>query len=153
MTLDQISLIAEIIGTVVIILSLVFVGFQIREGSRQTRATAVQLAVQSEMGLATALAAHSDTREKIVTGAPLVSGEERRRGVILYNLVMLDSASRFKQFTSGYLESQLWDARVRMLAPFVQLPFFAVWRETLGAIGQPTDFLALVDRLSSEKRG
>lgn len=100
--------------------------------------------------MATAFADHAGTWDKVLTGAPLAPGEELRRGFVLYNINMLDSANRFQQFESGYLDAQLWQARLEILGPLVKLPIFEMWRDTPGGRNQPPDFLKLLDRLSSD---
>ncbi len=79
---------AEIIGTTAVVLSLIFVGVQIRDGNREARATTIQSTLNSEMELIAILTENASTWDKVITGAPLASGEEMRKGILLYNLLM-----------------------------------------------------------------
>ena len=73
--------IAEIVASVGVILSLIFVALALRESNLETRATNTQLALQSEMAVAMAALDHAEVWDKVLTGVPLAAGEETRRGL------------------------------------------------------------------------
>ena len=81
----------------------------------------------------------------MLKGLPLSEGEETRRGIILYNMLMTQFENRYRQFTSGYLESLPTSVEL-----FVALPFFDMWRGSLGASTREPGFLDLVDRLRAQ---
>ncbi len=93
---------------------------------------------------------HSETWNKVVTGAPLESGAETRKGINLYNFLMVDTENRYYQFHSGFLDAPSWEGRLSTLQPIVKLPIFKIWRESFGAKGHTTEFLELHDTLSEE---
>lgn len=146
--LSEFASIAEIVASIGVIISLVFVGFQLSEANRETRATNTQLALGAEMGFTRAFVDNAATWHKLVTGAALAPGEEMRRGIVLFNMLMLESANRFRQFNSGYLDPELWEARLRILPILVKYPIYEIWRKAPGAQGQPSDFLDFLDALS-----
>ena len=86
--LSDFASVAEIVAAVGVILSLLFVGFQIEDGNRETRAATLQATLNSEMFFQAEILRYAETWEKVVTGAPLSDGEETRKGVILYNMLM-----------------------------------------------------------------
>ena len=49
LSLIEIAALAEIIGTILIVISLVFVGFELKEGARQTKLSVFQTSVQLEL--------------------------------------------------------------------------------------------------------
>jgi hypothetical protein len=108
--------IVEVVSAVAVVVSLVYVSTQIRASIDVNKANAFQATIDSEMNLATIVVEHAATWEKVVTGAPLVEGEETRRAAALYNLVMLDAERRYRQFNAGYLEARGW-AGVRKSLP------------------------------------
>ena len=148
--LTEFALIAEIVAAVGVIFSLIFVGFQISDGSNETRAATIQAASDAESYMNVTLIAHSGTWDKVVIGAPLDSGEETRRGVLLFNLMMTENENRYRQYRSGYLDSQSWDSRLENLRSIVRLPVFNEWRASFGGRGHTAEFLSLVDKLYEE---
>lgn len=148
-TLSELASVAEILGLLAIVPSLIFVGVQLVRGNREARATTTQLAVQSEMDIATALLDNASIWEKVVTGAPLAAGEETRKAIILFNLLMLETASRYQQFKSGYLEPESWEGRARILPSLVEAPIYDVWRNSHGGMNLPASFLKLLESLKS----
>lgn len=113
-------------STVGVIVSLIFVGFQLSEANRETRATNTLLALSSEMDLTMAFVNNAAVWDKVVAGAPLAPGEEMRKGIVLFNLLMLESANRFRQLNAGYLDPELWEARKRILPILVKYPICEV---------------------------
>ncbi len=144
---------AEIIGTTAVVLSLIFVGVQIRDGNREARATTIQSTLNSEMELIAILTENASTWDKVITGAPLASGEEMRKGILLYNLLMTERENRYYQFKSGYLETETWEGSLSALRLIADLPMFEIWRATPGAMNHSTEFLELLDGPSGRVSG
>jgi hypothetical protein len=142
--------IAEIIAAIGVVFSLIFVGLQINEGNQETRAATIQATHDAEAFMVATLVNHSDTWDKVVTGAPLESGAEMRKGINLYNFLMVDTENRFHQFHSGFLDAPSWEGRLFTLQPIVKLPMFKIWRESFGAKGHSAEFLELLDNLAEE---
>jgi hypothetical protein len=147
MNTSKLADVAEIIAAVGVILSLLFVGFQIKDGNNETRAATLQSALNSEMDMISTIVWHTSTWDKVMTGAPLDSGEEMRKGIALYNLLMTERENRYYQFKSGYFDARIWEASVTSLRQMVILPIFGIWRNTPGALNHSADFLALLDSL------
>jgi len=145
--LQNIASMAEIIASIGVILSLVFVGFELNEGNRETRALTAQSALQTEMSMVAVLLDHSDTWQKVISGAPLAKGEETRKAINLYQLAMLESANRYLQYKSGYLDEKSWLNNERTLPGFKALPIHEKWRSSFGGQGQNSEFLEMLDSL------
>ncbi len=150
MNWEAIGAIGEILGAAGVILTLGYLAFQIRAGTKATKAAAFQAVLQSEMEFASILIENAGTWEKIVTDAPLSEGEETRVAIVLYNLFMLDSERRFHQYNSGYLEASAWEGRLRSLPLLVKFSIFERWKTSLGGMAHSADFLELLDELSSD---
>jgi hypothetical protein len=140
--------IAELIAGVGVILSLIFVGLQINEGNRETRAATLQAATDSEMFMQSQFIRYAGLWEKLIIGATIEKGEETRKAIILYNMIMTDFENRYYQFEAGYFDAESWENRVSSLRRIVALPFFETWRGTMGAVAHSPGFLELVDDLS-----
>jgi hypothetical protein len=141
--------IAEVVGAIAVVVSLVYLAVQIRSNTRAAKANAYELAIQSEMETAVVFTEHVEIWDKIITGQPLSEGAEQRAGILLYNLLMLDSERRYQQYARGYLDAQPWEARHRTLPAIVSLPVFRLWRRSLGAQSHSADFLKLVDECAA----
>ena len=81
----------------------------------------------------------------------LAEGEETRRAIMLYQLSMIETANRFAQYRSGYIDQDAWEGTLKTLPPVTKLPIYKKWRESFGAQGQDPAFLKLLDELSSGK--
>jgi hypothetical protein len=148
--LSDFASIAEIVAAIGVIISLIFVGMQVNESSNETRAATIQAAADAESFMLVTLITHASTWDKVVVGAPLETGEENRRAILLFNLMMTENENRYRQFQSGYLDSQSWESRLSNLRSIVKLPIFESWRFSYGGKGHSTEFLTLIDELVVE---
>jgi hypothetical protein len=148
--LSDFAMMAEIIGMFAIVFALIFIGLQIAASNREPRAATLQSAMNSEISMSAVFADHAGTSDKVITGAPLAEGEESRRAILVYNLLMTESESRHHQMNVGYLDHSVWKARQSMLPQLASLPILA-WRESLGGISHAPDFLALLDEMISAR--
>ena len=145
MTILEVAAIAEIVGAIAVVITLIYLAVQIRDSNVETRATTTQAALDSELFLSAELVRYAAIWDKVVSSLPLADGEETRRGIILYNMLMTQFENRYRQYTSGYLEDL-----PTSVDKLVALPFFDAWRGSLGASTRNPDFLELVDRLRAE---
>jgi len=127
--------VAEILGAFAIVVSLLFVGFQINDSNRETRAATAQSALDLEMLFETQIAQFAGTWDKVITGMPLADGEESRRGIVLFNMMMTLNENRFVQMKSGFLEVQP-DA----LAEGVNWPIYQTWQQSGGYRSRSREF-------------
>jgi len=148
--LSDYAAIAEIIASIAVILSLVFVGFQMRESNRAGRVNAVQTTWEFEMELAGKMADHAETWNKAVRGQEFSDDIELRRAIILFNMLMSESENRYFQYREGYLENSEWEARRRSLELLVKLPVFLEWQKSISARNHSDAFLAMVKTLTGE---
>jgi hypothetical protein len=146
-TLSDWSAIAEIAAAFGVILSLIFVGIQIKEGNEETRASTMQAALETEMAFQSEILRYGDTWEKIYAGTPITDSVETRRGIILFSMLMNAQENRYHQYQAGYL-----DHMPRSLSRTVQLPFFDVWRTSVGADSRTPEYLELVDNMRDQER-
>ena len=141
---------AEIVGVITIVISLVFVGVQIRDGNREARAATMVSALGVEMDMVAGFIENVAVWDKVLTNAPLAEGEETRVALLLFNLLMTDTENRFHQFNAGYLDVSIWEARKSTLPEFAALPLYPIWRETAGARSRSANFLDLMDDFARE---
>ena len=140
-TLSDWASVAEILGAAAVVVSLLFVGFQINDGNRETRAARIQSALDSEMVFQTTILREAGIWEKIVTGVPLSAGEETRKGLILYGMSHTNNENRYLQMQSGYLENS-----PGLGLELVAVPFYDTWRNTPGARSRSPEWLEILDK-------
>lgn len=133
------SSVAEIVAAIGVILSLLFVGFQISDGNRETRAATIQAALDSEIAVNTEMMRYADTWEKVSSGEPIPDRTEARRAVVLFNSLMMIYENRYFQYQAGYIEQE---PNVRALT---RMPFFDTWRSSGGARNRSPSFLEYID--------
>jgi len=140
MSLQDWGAIGELLGGVAIIVSLLYVGLQIKHGNREARASTLQATLDSEMSLQAETMRYAGTWEKVLTDVHLADGEEARRGILLYNMMMTLYQNRFYSFKTGYLDHRPFTEEV------VTFPMYEIWRGSGGAKNRPAEFLELLDR-------
>ena len=143
--LEYYANIAEIVGIVLVVVTLVFLTLQIRQNTKAIRSTTIQAVMQSEMAFSNILVDNAATWEKVLTAAPLESAAETRKAIVLFNVFMIDTEVRYHQFLSGYLDAQSWKGRLSTLGDVVKLPIYPTWRRSLGGQSHAADFLRLLD--------
>jgi hypothetical protein len=148
--LADIAAVAEILGLVAVVPSLIFVGVQLARSNREARAATIQATMDSDREASATLAEHAETWDKVVTGAPLADGAETRRAILLFNVLMVDTEGRYHQYQTGFLDAKAWQARYAASRKMVSLPIYKTWRQSGGAASRSEDFLEILDRLASE---
>ncbi len=140
MSLQDWGAIGELLGGVAIIVSLLYVGLQIKHGNRETRAAMLQATLDSEMSLQAEAMRYAGTWEKIVTGVHFADVDETRRAILLYNMAMTLFQNRFYQFKTVYLDHPPVTEEV------VTFPMYEIWRGSGGAKNRSPEFLEFLDR-------
>lgn len=140
--------VTELVGTTAVVLSLIFVGVGIRESNLEARAATVQSSLNSEMHLQEMLMLYAAEWDKVLSGEPLEAGEENRKAIILFNMLITESENRFYQVNSGYLDAQNWDGRVDTYVSLLQLPIYEQWKMSPGAKSHTAEFLGVLESLA-----
>jgi len=69
--LADIAAVAEILGLIAVVPSLIFVGVQLARSNREARAATIQATMDSDREVSATFAEHAETWDKVVNGAPL----------------------------------------------------------------------------------
>jgi hypothetical protein len=150
MTWTEAASIAQVVSGIAVVVSLVYLSIQIRGNTKATKANAFQGVIRSEMEMAEVFIENAAIWDKVVKGEPIAEGEEIRKAIMLYNMFMLDTVRRYRQYSVGFLEAEAWKARRKTLPSIVKLPIFKEWRKSYGAHGQAADFLEILDELAAK---
>ncbi len=97
--------------------------------------------------MAAVMVEYASVWDKVLTGQALAAGEEARRGIVLFNMLMTDSEGRFLHFNTGYLDARSWEGRRSILLSMANLPIYEAWRTSGGARSHSVEFLEMLDNL------
>ncbi len=140
MSLQDWGAIGELLGGFAIIVSLLYVGLQIKHGNQEARAATLQATLDSEMLVQAEAMRYAGTWDKVVTGVHLADGEETRRAILLFNMMMTLYQNRYYQFKAGYLD------HAPITEEVVTFPMYEIWRASGGAENRSAEFLEYLDR-------
>ena len=137
--LQEYALIAEILGGIAIVVSLIFVGFQITDGNRETRAATTQAVLEAEMLFQAQLLRYADVWEKVVIDGDMSDRVETRRGIALFNMMITQEENTYEMQKTGYIEYS--EITFGQFAP----NFLEAWRQSPGAKSRSPEFMQIVD--------
>ena len=135
-----------------IIVSLLFVGYQLRDANRSTHAGTIQSVTDTETRFIALAMEHAEIWDRIVSGNSFADLPrcDVRRGVLLINFFMIESENRFRQFRVGTLDEASWNRRANSLHNMFNCPIYDIWRESPGSASRSVEFLACVDKLYAD---
>lgn len=145
MNIEQLGAWGDFVGGIAVLGGLIFVGVQLLGANRQTRASTIQSALEMQMLLDLELAKHSDTWEKVISNSPITNSSERRKAILLFNLVMTSTENRYHQYQAGYLDKRSWDSSLDAMNKSLACEISNDWRQSVGAATHSLDFLELID--------
>lgn len=147
--MNTLANLAEIFSALMIIVSLLFVGMQLRGANRAARAGTFQTVSDTESNFITLATEHADVWDLIITGE-IDPAEDRvmtRRAVLLLSSFMIDTENRYRQYREGTLDRVSWKAREGALSNMFRNQVYPIWRASPGASVRSPSFLAVLDRL------
>ena len=141
MTLSDLGSLGEFVGSIGVIVSLIYVGVQLKMTRQSERATAAWQSEKTWGDLSWELAEDSNLGEIV---AKLLSGEEiseRERLTAIYfvRALMQHAQSQFYLNKEGIMPDEMWSRRLNWLRQFVSIPTINVIAEAeraQGIIGQ-----------------
>ena len=132
MTLEEINYIAQTIGVLAILASLVFVAIQTRQNGRTLRAQAVWDAQNSFVEINDMLASGGTISEvsfKGFTEPDSLTAYERYLLHRLFRGVLQRAEAQYALFTNGILDAEVWRLRRGYIKGLMNFPVFAeVWQ-------------------------
>jgi len=129
MKLDKWAQIAEIIGGTAIVISLIFVGFQIRSNTEASKAATLQQISAGEIQLL-AMMADDPNKARVVTQAMFepesLSEDDMLQGFYLFMANIRNLENLYLQYESGFLSEEAWSAKSSLLNLAVNSPGFGL---------------------------
>lgn len=138
--LEQINLYSEIIASLGVFASLVFVGLQIRDNSRAVRAATAQAVHDNYGSWYLALAGNTDalaTSAKAFVDLGTLTAAEKAQFTCTFMAFLSHSQNAFHQWKEGHLSDGLWNGWEALMMNLVNTPGGAdFWAERSYVFGQ-----------------
>lgn len=135
--------IAELVGLVAIVASLIFVGLQLKQSQDIALATQYQARAEATMNLALAHI-EADYTVRIPSLQAGLSDEVSARDINTYLWLWIAMDNHYYQYQAGFLEEEAWQAQLRNTKGIFAdcaMRFVYEWRRA----GLRSDFVALID--------
>lgn len=162
MTLQDLSLIAQIVGGAAVLASLIFVGIEVRQNSAITRAQVHQQLSDTFTAYLETLASHASivaTGTSSKAGLKGMTDEELLRFSFLMAGLFKIWENGFYQHKSGFLDDRAWQSNVQWMLTWYHLPGVRTWwsvrkdlfahefQACVEALPQPSETRAISARL------
>jgi len=133
MNWDAIGAIGEVVGALLVVGSLLFVGFQIRQSVRESRAATMDRITSGWVDFYYKLSQDADLSEIMRKGmndlSSLTDPEHFRFNVLLIGMFR-SWHNAWYQWRLGVFDMESWDSQMRTIRSFLTLPSaLAVWEE------------------------
>ena len=149
MPLDQIANIAEISAAALIIVSLIYVGIQIRQNTRAVRGSTLQMNTDFWGALFLRLAEPEVARgyAEGMAGQPDIRAAQYTQFFFICRAMFLGFENQYYQFRQGILDREIYLAYERsMQTQLLLFPGFRVWWQQSHAVFSPA-FVARVNSM------
>ena len=127
--LQEYALIAEIISAIAIVISLVFIGFQIKDNTKATQASMFQEIAALDIQILLSMASSKESA-KIITSfresPETLSEVELNQGFYLFAAEIRHVENLFLQHENKMLPEKGWEARKALVEGIIQSPGFGV---------------------------
>ncbi len=150
MTLEQYSYIAEIVGVILVIASLVYLAIQVRQGTKATQAVSVQAASSLDQEFLLAISADSGKSRMWATylSAPAsLPPDEQLQGSYLMGAMLRRLENILLQKRLGTLSEEGWKSRQPMFAVIARSAGYAAFLELPPAAFFGKDFIEYMNQI------
>jgi len=146
MTLEQAAYIAEILGVIVVGVTLIYLSLQVRQGTELLRSESRQALVTNDVTSLASNFQNADVFAKYVAGNEM-SAEDQLRLSFMFALDLRNREFEYFQYINGLLDEQTWLAYRHVILINHSTVRGRLWWEKVGrGIVDPT-FAVLVDEL------
>jgi hypothetical protein len=126
-SLDKVHKVGELLAAVAVVISLIFVGLEIRENTVASQAITYQEAIAFDFNFLTNLGSNPDTARVFYTfrdNPDALTGNEFLQGQALVSAVVRHLENLYLQNQAGMLSDDGWSSREPFIRGFVQTPGF-----------------------------
>ena len=146
MTLEQGAYLAEILGVIVVVVTLVYLSVQVRQGTELLRSESRQALVTNDVTSLASNFQNADVFAKYVAGNEM-SAEDQLRMSFMFALDLRNREFEYFQYTNGLLDEQTWLAYRHVILINHSAGRGRVWWGEIGREIVDPEFAKLVDEL------
>ncbi len=150
MTLEQYSYIAEIVGVILVIASLIYLVVQVRQGTRATQAVSVQTASSLDQEFLLAISADAGKSRMWATylSAPeSLPPDEQLQGSYLMGAMLRRLENILLQMRLGALSEEGWKSRRPMFSVIARSSGYAAFLKSPPAVFFGQDFIEYMNQM------
>ena len=144
---EVVGAIAELIGSVAVLVTLLFVLIQLRHSSSAIRSVSLQSALGADVGILTSLVSDPELHgiyHRGIRSTDELSKEEYSRFEILLLLMLRMNDIQYQQYVNGETGAEYWDSLATTFQTQLEMPgMFASWQRQKGVLTK--GFVAEVD--------
>ena len=146
MTLEQGAYLAEILGVIVVVVTLVYLSVQVRQGTELLRSESRQALVTNDVASLASNFQNADVFAKYVAGNEM-SAEDQLRMSFMFALDLRNREFEYFQYTNGLQDEQTWLAYRNVILINHSTGRGRVWWDEIGREIVDPEFAKLVDEL------
>ena len=146
MTLEQGAHLAEILGVIVVVVTLIYLSVQVRQGTELLRSESRQALVTNDVTSLASNFQNADVFAKYVAGNEM-SAEDQLRMSFMFALDLRNREFEYFQYTNGLLDEQTWLAYRHVILINHSTGRGRVWWDEIGREIVDPAFAKLVDKL------
>ena len=146
MTLEQGAYLADIFGVIVVVVTLIYLSMQVRQGTELLRSESRQALVTNDVTSLASNFQNADVFAKYVAGEAM-SAEDQLRLSFMFALDLRNREFEYFQYNHGLLDEQTWLAYRHVIAINHSTGRGRVWWDKIGREIVDPAFAKLVDEL------
>ena len=130
MDLENIARISEIVSSVAVVVSLIYVSAQIRQNTRALRATTYNVVTGNSLAILSPMSAHPEVTEfltRFQADPELATAAEKMRFHILLLAAFRHWDNLYYQFRNGTLEPEMWESYDATLGSWLDNDAWRAW--------------------------
>ena len=127
LTLEQMSYLAEIIGVIAVVISLLYMSIQLRQNTDAIKLGTSHAVTEEFRGMFSLISSNQGILDSLVVAAQepfKLSGAEKGRYYTFTNNLVLAYQNAFMQMNKGILEKEHWEGMNRMMIDYTSTPGF-----------------------------
>jgi hypothetical protein len=144
MTLSDIGSIANLLAAIGVLITLIYLARQVRQGNMLAKYQARQRMIEQAQEELYHWGSHPELRNSFIKTAPLSALEQEEIHYFLL-AAMRQREWEWFQFKDGVIKKEVYEAYHEVIALHLGVPRTRVWWQTVGRIGFNPKFVAEVD--------
>jgi hypothetical protein len=147
MNWEAISTVGDVIGAAAVIVTLIYLAFQMRQNTRAIQGSTLDSVTQVQQNELRWASDISDVFSKAIENPSGLDSSEAWKMSEWLISALSARQNEFFQFERGHIDAEEWDASERIILVILSLPWARNWWKTLGQKVYHAGFTQVVDEL------